>query len=530
MLRRGRILLGLALALGAVCPPAADAAPVPINPWTAAGGAAAMHGDSAASDTTPLPGPGTGAVRTRALALGGPCPTVLIGSDGLPLAVCTQVVDRRPTVFLLDPATGGRRASLRLTAGQNLFAGVYPYLDEQDRVVAVDGNGALLRIAHAQRSGGRWVLRVVERTPLRPALAAACGAGLASGAGSPGGTGNRPGGTHGAVDCGGVVGLAPDWDGRVWFATEGGVAGFAGRDGAVQTIALGAGERVANSIATAPAGTAVATDHALYLLRADASGAPRVVWRAAYDRGAARKPGKLSQGTGSTPTFFGLQLGDEYLAIVDNAAPRERLLVFETSSARQVCAEPVLTAATSGSENSPIGIGDSVVVASTYGYPYPAVPAGAGRSVPSAAPFRGGVTRIDVTGDGGGGRPIRSDSTAGSGGSGRPVRGHSTAGSGGSRCTTRWTSPVRSAAVPKLSLADGLIYTVGRHSPFGDNRAGLFDTYALTALDFETGATRASRPLAATSLYDTMQLAGNVGARRVLWQGTFSGLLRIAPR
>ena len=55
---------------------------------------------------------------------------------------------------------------------------------------------------------------------------------------------------HGASGCYvydaarlGLVGLAPDWRGRVWFATADGVAGYADpRTRAVRTIRLGSGE------------------------------------------------------------------------------------------------------------------------------------------------------------------------------------------------------------------------------------------------------------------------------------------------
>jgi hypothetical protein len=468
---------------------AARAAPPPVNPFTAPSGAAAMHGDSAASDTTPLPGPGAGAVRQRFVGLGGPCPSILIGGNGLPVAVCTSALTRAPVAYLLNPATGSPLASLALQKG-NLFAGVYPYLDQDDRIVFVDGSGSLLRIAHEQGAGGHWHLRVAQRTPLRPALATVCP----------------------TQDCGGIVGLSPDWDGRVWFATDGGAAGFVAPGGTVHVIALGAGEHVGNSIATAPTGTAIATDHALYLLRAGARGEPSVVWRSAYDRGPARKPGQLSQGTGSTPTFFGPATGFEYLTIVDNASPTEHLLVYAVDPAaghsrlpssreapKLVCEQPVLTAGASGSENSPIGAGRAVFVASTYGYPYPAVPDYAGQSSPRSAPFRGGLTRVDVRADGSG-------------------------------CDTVWSSAVRSAAVPKLSLADGFIYTVERRSFTGSAVTGPLDRFRSIALDAATGELRASHPEAFSSLFDTLQLAGNIGPGRALWQGTLFGLVRIAPR
>lgn len=64
----------------------------------------------------------------------------------------------------------------------------------------------------------------------------------------------------------------------------------------MEILELPTGERVDNSISTAPEGTAVATDHALYLLAADDTGVPHVVRRRPYDRGPARKPGQLSPG------------------------------------------------------------------------------------------------------------------------------------------------------------------------------------------------------------------------------------------
>jgi len=462
-----RRLLAILVALVATSPAYGAASP-PANPFTGPTGTAAMHGDSSASDTSPLPGPGTEAVDVRHVPLAGACPSILIGKDGLPVALCTQIADRVPTAYVLDPATGSPLASLRLQKG-DLFSGVYPYLDHHDRLVFADGSGDLLRIAHSQTAAGGWRLEVVQRTPL----------------------------FEGCRECGSVVGLSPDWRGRVWFATDEGFAGVVRRNGTVRTRRLGDDESVANSIATAPGGTAIATDHALYLLRAGRAGRPIVRWRRAYDRGPARKPGQLSHGTGSTPTFFGPRTGSEYLAIVDNAAPTERLRVFTVDRGRSVCRTPVLTAGTSGSENSPIGFGRSVVVAGTFGYPYPALPDDAGPSEPASAPFSGGMTRVDIN------------------------RG---------RCEVSWKNDdVRSAAVPKLSLAEGLIYTMERRSLTGEESTGPLDTYDLVALDFATGAVMGRATVGATTADDTLQLAGNTGPGRVLWQGTITGLLRIAP-
>lgn len=206
--------------------------PPPQAPAAGPNGTSFMHGDSASSSTTLEPGPGVGRISARFTELASACPTILAGEDSYPVAMCTAIRDRTPTVHLLDPATGASLASLALpTGGANVFGGIYAYLDNQGRVVV---------------------------PPLGPSATS-------------------------------VVGLTP---------------------------------------------TAVATDHALYLLRADAGGRPFIVWRAPYDRGPARKPGQLGHGTGTTPVFFGPHDGTRYVAMVDNAAPREHLLVYRTDGGR----------------------------------------------------------------------------------------------------------------------------------------------------------------------------------------------------
>ena len=134
-------------------------------------------------------------------------------------------------------------------------------------------------------------------------------------------------------------------------------------------------------------------------------------------------------GTGSTPVYFGPTTGADYLTIVDNASPYVHALIYQSGTGQLVCEQPALTKGGSGSEDAPIGIGNSVFVTSTYGYPYPAVPAGAPPAVPPTAPFVGGMTRVDLDNPG---------------------------------CHTVWENTVRSEALLKLSTADSLIYTITR--------------------------------------------------------------------
>ncbi len=438
------------------------------NPYLGPMGTATMHADAPSSDATPLAGPGTALVGVAGYPLVSACPTNLQGSDGLVVSLCTTVLDQTPTVNLIDPRTflplNSPLASLRLTKG-SLLGGVYAYLDNENRLVVVDGNRQLLRIGHTRNNWGRWQLTVDQSTDLSAAF--------------------------GADDS--VVGLVPDWQGNVWFATGNAVVGVVAQSGAIATVHLPAGEQVANSISAAPSGRiAVATTFALYELAADAAGNPQVQWRAGYDRGSARKPGQLSWGTGSTPTYFGPTDGADYLTIVDSADQQVHLLVYRSGGGQLVCEQPVLTQGGPGSENSPIGVGRSVFVASTYGYPYPKVPDGAGPAVPPTAPFVGGMTRVDVDDPG---------------------------------CHTVWESKVRSSAVPRLSVADGNIYTFTRCGPANTTP---LDGFAYTVIDPDTGAVKRSQLLAATIVSDTLQMSPLITAEGWLMQGTITGIIRLS--
>lgn len=438
----------------------------PRNPHLGPNGTSTMHGDSASSDTTPHAGSGQRPVDVRYIPLAGACPTVLVGADGYPVVLCTSLIDRAPTVYLLDPDSGAPLATLRLNAGE-LLGGVYAYLDAEDLLVAVDGDGDLLRIGHRRGAGGAWELYIAQRTPIGAA---------------------------------GVVSVMPDWQGRVWFATADAGAGYVDPvTGRTALVELPDGERVSNSISTAPQETAVVTDYALYLLAADRRGVPRVLWRQPYDRGSARKPGQLSWGSGATPTFFGPRTGTEYVTITDNATPQPRLLVFDTRTGQQRCALPVLSGAADGTENSAIAFGRSVFVASTYGYPYPAYPDDAGPSEPESAPFAGGMTRVELRPDGTG-------------------------------CDVRWQNTVRSAAVPRLSLADGYLYTITRDGPLDGGDTTPLDSYRTAVIDQHTGALVAGERIGAGAMFDTLQMVGTIDAHGVQYQGTLTGVVRIAAR
>ncbi|WP_212829529.1 hypothetical protein [Catellatospora sp. TT07R-123] len=437
--------------------------PAPQNPATAPAGGASSHGDSASAKTFAEPGPaGAPLTATRATLLAA-CPTLLHGGDGQLLALCTDVLGQTPAVHLLDRGTGNSLARLSIAKG-NLLGGVYAYLDDTDQVVVVDGNRDLLRIAHSRGLFGIWTLRVTQKVSLAAAVA--------------------------ADDS--VVGVLAGYDRRVWFITAAGTVGvYDPATGSVNAYRLPAGERIANSLSTVPAGVAVTSDHALYLFAADTPGIPVLRWRQAYDRGPARKPGQLSWGSGATPVFFGPATGTEYVAITDNASPHMNLLVLRAADGTVLCTRPLFTGKpASGTENAPVAAGRSVFLTNSYGYDYPALPDDAGPSVPEDAPFTGGLTRVDVRADGTG-------------------------------CDVVWETGTRSAALPRLSTADGRLYTAVQDGLLGD-----LDPFYFAAVDARTGAV-SDQLLLGSALVNPLQTAGT-SRNGVYYQGTVTGVVRIA--
>jgi hypothetical protein len=160
----------------------------------------------------------------------------------------------------------------------------------------------------------------------------------------------------------------------------------------------------------------------------------------------ALQTGSITLGSGTTPTL----LGDEYVAIADNAEPRVNVLVYrrgmELSGGRKVCEIPVFEPRESATENTLIGVGSSLIVENNYGYDL-------FTNMMFGRAGAGGVTRIDVNQDGSG-------------------------------CTRVWHNPISSqTTVPKLSREHGLVYVYSKDPSIGWG----VDAYYLAALDFHTG-------------------------------------------
>ncbi|MDL9937572.1 hypothetical protein QSJ18_12520 [Gordonia sp. ABSL1-1] len=428
-------------------------------------GTSLMHGDLWSTDSTPFPGPGAHPRLAASSVPGGACAATFVGRDGLPVSLCTRFIGTQrggfvvPSVTVFDERTAAPIGQLELTKG-GLLGGVYGYLDDRDRVVVADGSGAILFVGHRRTSHGATVfvddrIDVFRHIPRGDA----------------------------------ITGLAPDTAGRIWFATTGGVIGIVDRRRAIRSVHLPRGEELGNGLSIRDAGASILTTHALYEMAADHLGQPRIVWRRTYDRGSARRPGQLTWGSGTTPTYFGPG-GDGWVAIVDNAA-RPRLRVFDSDTGAQICSTPAFARSGQGTENSPMAWGDSLVIPSTYGYQYPPM-AVTGPSVPSAAPFTGGATRIDVTTQG---------------------------------CRRIWENDDRLATLPRLSRADGLIYGLG----YGPYRPGVQQVGPIDVIvtDFATGRRVATRQVGFGPFDEPLELTGTITADGTLWQATVGRMLKI---
>ena len=505
------LVLAVVLVAAAVPASAQSGAVAPRPPGQGPDGTATLHGDAWSTDT--LPGRGPGAAPTvTGLPTGSTCSSVFVGGDGMPVALCTAYLGLTPptplapTVVVFDPATGAPLAQVQLAKG-TLLGGVYGYLDDRDRVVVADGNRRLLAVGHERDPGplgsvGAWRMRVDVLAEL-----------------------------DGAVPAGdAVTGLGPGFDGRVWFATSGGVVGTVrpGEQGSVHTLALPPGERITNGLTVREGGASILTTRALYEVDSGSEGTPTIRWRRGYAGGPARKPGLLAYGSGTTPTYFGTGAvpdsgGAGGLVAITDDAVRPELVVYRRADGSEVCRMPAFattedpsSAAADGTlirgpaatENSIIATGDALVLVNTYGFQYPPF-AVDGPSVPDRAAYTGGMTRVDVSGAG---------------------------------CRRAWTSTSRTASLPKLTRDDRLVHALAygpipqapgsAEDELGSGFAQKAGPVFFTSTDVETGREVARDPVGVAPVDEPMELTGTIapgpGGAPVAWQPTLARMLRIA--
>jgi len=395
-----------------------------------------IHDDPYMNDTYRHSGPlGDGAEVSTLNTPPRECGSITFDSQGRIVTVCVGL--DRPVLALLDPHTLQALAALPLpprNSSGNAFTdfsgGGYFYLDDKDRAVVPTADRHILVVAIT----GGAAFQIVADYDLSSSI--------------PAGEG--------------IVSTLPDWKGRLWFVTRHGIVGTINRStGAVKTKQL-SGEGISNSFAVdETGGVYIVSDRALYRFDASSKGAPRVSWRVVYPNSGIHKPGQSDAGSGTTPTL----MGKHWVSITDNADPmdvvvyrRDRKLKGKKrkgrakAKARKVCAAPVFGKGAGSTDNSLIGTDHSVVVENNYGYQISATNLSGGFSQP-------GMTRVDVV------RKKKSRAKF--------------------RCKKVWTSQERApSVVPKLSLANGLVYTYTK-PPRSDG----LDAWYLTALDFRTGRT-----------------------------------------
>lgn len=289
-----------------------------------------------------------------------------------------------------------------------------------------------------------------------------------------------------AVQAGdGIISAMPDWSGRIWFVSGSGVVGTV--DPATAEVhAVASGERIGNSFAVdETGGVYIVTDAAMYRFD-NGPGGPVVTWREPYANIGVKKPGQTEAGSGTTPTL----MGTEFVAITDNADPMN-VVVYRraatVSGSRLICTQPVFSAGASATDQSLIGANRSIVVENNYGYTGPT-------SVMNGVTTTPGFERVDIKSDRSG-------------------------------CQTIWRNTTESApsVVPKLSLANGLVYTYTK--PQDPSQT---DAWYFTALDFRNGRVVYKR-LAGTGLgfnnnFAPVSLSPN---GRTAYVGALGGLVKL---
>ena len=214
-----------------------------------------------------------------------------------------------------------------------------------------------------------------------------------------------------------------------------------GRPGEPRDARAGPARGIGNSFAVGPDGVYIVTDAALYRLAADVDGTRAVQWRTAYANTGPTKSGQTQPGSGTTPTL----MGQRYVAITDNDDPIKVVVACECATAGVVCTEPLFAKGASSTDQSLIATDSIIVAENNFGYSSPT-------ATEHGHTTSAGLQRVDVE---------------------------------ERRCRTVWRSRESApSAVPKLSLAAGLLYTYAK--PARNNGQ---DAWYLTALDVRTGAT-----------------------------------------
>jgi hypothetical protein len=392
---------------------------VPHNRFMAANGVSEIHDDGWQTDAYTWAGPLGRSPQTRSTDVSRDCGTITFDGRGRLVSICIGVSG--PQLYMFDPNSLATLATFNLPPRQSVPSNAF-----QDYT----GGGYFYLDNHD---------RIVTATTTRHIYVIAETSG-------PGFQLVRDYDlSHVLTSSESITSALPDSHGLLWIVakTDGVVATLNLRTGAIHSVRLG--DEIENSFATdARGGVYIATNRRLYRFGTARGGAPKVAWQIVYPNSREHKPGQVDDGTGTTPTV----MPGGYVNITDNADPMD-VVVYRTAARlahghrRMVCRVPVFARGASDTENSLIAAGRSMIVENNYGYNDPTSVSGGRQTAP-------GLARVDIN-------------------------------PGARGCRKVWENDSVAAptVVPKLSLANGVVYTY--------TKGGVGDPWYWTGLDFRTG-------------------------------------------
>ncbi|KAJ5159325.1 uncharacterized protein N7500_008976 [Penicillium coprophilum] len=252
-------------------------------------------------------------------------------------------------------------------------------------------------------------------------------------------------------------------------------------------------------VITGPSGT---NDHenatgTLYSLTSGPGTSIKTLWSIPYEAGDVKKPGSFARGSGATPAL----LGDQYVAITDNANGRVNLVVYHQTaqhgSSQTVCSVPLFESGLSNVDIAPLthGDGDSYGVMLCNDFNAPTlyyVDSGLNGKFNNLTAMAPGVVRVDVAAD-------------------------------GSSCKVAWENDLRVQSVPILSTRNGLVY--GYTQSVAASLKGLYEWYAV-AFDWHTGKEAWRVRAGAGGTYNDDYQPGALGPDGSFYQSVIGGLVR----
>lgn len=312
-----------------------------------------------------------------------------------------------------------------------------------------------------------------------------------------------------------------DTAGNIWFTT-GAIVGNEGQpeqysatigyvepNGTIHAIHLPNeiienGIAVSNTTMFAITGPTGANDHAnatgnLYAFTAGQSGnssSITMLWKMTYDAGSGLKPGGFARGSGTSPTL----LGNDFVAIADNADHQINLIVFAQADGTRLCSVQLFQPDASATDNALVNAWDG----ETYGIV--AVNDYNGAPVYNHADINGasnnmtnvsaGFQRVNVT----------------------PQLG------GGASCATAWNTKIRTKCPAVISTQSGLVYTWTQSAALA--LQGEYEWYA-TAVDFVTGEITWRARAGAGGVFNDNYAPSELGPDGSLYQGVVGGIVRV---